>query len=132
MDNIIEMEWMIEAVKKWGLPVVSTMSIGILGDTNGVSVGECGVRMVQAGADVGLFYLFMTRNRKCTSFILSFLVGLNCLFDPFMMLQSFQLMKEGLKKANLDPFMVTQPNGFLTTGLGKCGYNDCPEFPFGK
>ena len=56
IDDIVEMEWTIEAAKKYGLPVVSSMCIGTLGDDNGVSVGECGVRMVKAGADVGMSY----------------------------------------------------------------------------
>lgn len=51
--HVEEIEWAIEELKKSGLPVVATMAIGAEGDKAGVSLGECAVRMVRAGADVG-------------------------------------------------------------------------------
>lgn len=44
-------------MKKLGIPVGVTMRIGPIGDCNGVSVEECGVRMAKTGADmIGLPY----------------------------------------------------------------------------
>ena len=43
------MEWAIEVLKKGGKPVVATMCIGSSGDVDGVSAGECAVRMANAG-----------------------------------------------------------------------------------
>merc|ERR1712002_466727 len=33
-------------------------------------------------------------------------------------------------EAGLKPHLMTQPNGFYTTGAGKEGYLSCLEFPF--
>ncbi|XP_066972846.1 betaine--homocysteine S-methyltransferase 1-like isoform X2 [Macrobrachium rosenbergii] len=107
--HVEEMEWVIEEVKKSGMPVVATMCIGVTGDHAGVSAGECAVRMAKAGADV---------------------VGVNCLYDPHMTLDTMKLMKKALDEAGLKPFLMTQPNGFYTTGTGKEGYLSCPEYPF--
>ncbi|XP_068234768.1 betaine--homocysteine S-methyltransferase 1-like isoform X2 [Palaemon carinicauda] len=104
-----EMEWAIEEVTKSGLPVVASMCIGLKGDYAGVSAGECAVRMARAGADV---------------------VGVNCLFDPYMTVDTIKVMKSALDEAGLKPFLLTQPNGFFTTGTGKEGYLSCPEYPF--
>merc|ERR1712029_266799 len=61
--NIEEMEWALELVKKTtDKPCGATMCVGPNGDVDGVSLGECAVRMAKAGAD---------------------LIGLNCLFGPF-------------------------------------------------
>merc|ERR1711963_420450 len=60
--NVIEIEWAIEVALEFNLPVAATMCMGPCGDEDGVSVGECAVRMARAGADI---------------------VGTNCLFDPF-------------------------------------------------
>ena len=42
-------------------------------------------------------------------------------------------MKKGLESANItDVYLMTQPNGFFTTGMGKDGgYLLCPEYPYG-
>ncbi|KAK7071311.1 hypothetical protein SK128_028295 [Halocaridina rubra] len=104
-----EAEWVIEEAKKSGLPVAATMCIGTTGDYADVSPGECAVRMAKAGADV---------------------VGVNCMFDPYMTIETIKAMKEALDGAGLRPYLMTQPNGFFTTGTGKEGYLACPEYPF--
>ncbi|CAL4088391.1 unnamed protein product, partial [Meganyctiphanes norvegica] len=104
-----EIEWAIEEAKKSGLPVAATMCIGKLGGMCGTSLGDAAVRMARAGAD---------------------LVGLNCMFDLDMTIANIRVMKDALDKAGLKPFLMTQPNGFYTTGTGKFGYMDCPEYPF--
>ena len=48
-----------------------------------------------------------------------------------MTIESIKLMKEGLDAAGLNPYLMTQPNGFLAPGTGVNGYMECPEFPFG-
>ncbi|KAK7071312.1 hypothetical protein SK128_028296 [Halocaridina rubra] len=106
---IEEMEWVIEEVKKSGLPVAATMCIGTGGDHRGVPPGECAIRMAKAGADV---------------------VGVNCMYDPYMTLDTIREMKRALDGAGLSPFLMTQPNGFYTTGTGKYGYLECHEYPF--
>merc|ERR1711881_711775 len=57
---------------EYGIPVAATMCIGPVGDESGIGVGECAVRMAKAGA---------------------LLVGVNCLFDPFICLEVLKTMK---------------------------------------
>ena len=59
-------------------------------------------------------------------------VGLNCLFDPKMTLEHISHMKSALDSAGLSPFLMTQPNCFWTTGCGKGGWTECPEYPLGQ
>ena len=103
------MEWAIEHVKTYGKPIAATICIGPNGDEDGVSVDECAVRMAKAGAD---------------------LVGLNCLFDPFIMLDVMKTMKEALDKEGLKPFLMCQPLGYKTPDAGNMGWIDLPEFPY--
>merc|ERR1712183_210702 len=93
--NIIEMEWAIEVAHEFNLPVAATMCMGPCGDENGVSVGECAIRMARAGAD---------------------LVGVNCLFDPFVILDVMKSMKEALDLFGLSPYLMAQPNGYRSPG----------------
>ena len=51
--DIEEMEMAIAAARETGLDVAACMTIGPLGDRNGVSPEECALRMARAGADVG-------------------------------------------------------------------------------
>lgn len=44
-----EAEWAVHVLKATGKPVAATLCIGPEGDLNGVSPGECGVRLVKAG-----------------------------------------------------------------------------------
>jgi len=109
-EHVEEAVWAIEELKKTGLPVAASLCIGPEGDLHGVSAGECAVLMAQAGADV---------------------VGLNCHFGPEETLVAIRLMKAALDQAGLKPFLMTQPLGFKTPDVGKQGFIDLPEFPFG-
>lgn len=62
------------------------------------------------------------------------IIGVNCHFDPFKLLDCMDQMKQGLIKANLykDVYMMVQPLGFHTPDASKQGFIDLPEFPFGK
>ena len=60
------------------------------------------------------------------------IVGINCHFDPFVSLDAMKLMKEGLDKAGLKPYLMVQPLAFMTPDASKQGFIDLPEFPFGK
>lgn len=44
-----EAEWAVQVLKTTGKPVAATLCIGPEGDLNGVSPGDCGVRLVKAG-----------------------------------------------------------------------------------
>ena len=111
-EHIEEMEWAIEALKKYGkgMAVCANMCIGELGDMHGVSAGECAVRMAKAGADV---------------------IGINCHFGPFEVLRGIKKMKEALDKEGLKVHLMTQPLGFHTPDAKSQGFIDLPEFPFG-
>uniref|UniRef100_A0A1W7RAE1 Betaine--homocysteine S-methyltransferase 1 n=1 Tax=Hadrurus spadix TaxID=141984 RepID=A0A1W7RAE1_9SCOR len=110
-EHIEEMEWAIETCKETGMPVVASMCIGPNGDMHDIPAGECAVRMANAGAQV---------------------VGLNCHFDPFVLLKTIKMMKEALVKAGLDDIhLIVQPLAFHTPDAGRQGFIDLPEFPFG-
>nr|CAD7453136.1 unnamed protein product [Timema tahoe] len=108
-EHVEEIEWAIEVCKKTGKPVAATMCIGPQGDLHGVSAGECGVRMVRAGAEI---------------------IGVNCHFDPFIVLDTIKLMKEAVEKAGLKAHLMSQPLAYHTPDAGKQGFIDLPEFPF--
>lgn len=139
-EHIEEMEWAIQACKdviadeiREGLPkkaICASMCIGPEGDLHGVSTGDCAVRMAKAGANV---------------------VGVNCHFDPFMSLETIQLMKYALDDENLlnkgspkvgkgkqavpshmnrKVYLMCQPLAFHTPDAGRQGVIDLPEFPF--
>jgi len=107
--NIIEMEWALELALSYGKPVAATMCIGPKGDQDGVSAAECAVRMAKAGAKI---------------------VGVNCLFDPFITLETVKIMKEGLKAAGLNPYLMCQPLGYRTPDGGSYGWIELPEYPY--
>jgi len=107
--NIEEMEWAIELVRSYGKPVAATMCMGPNGDADGVSLGECAIRMAKAGAD---------------------LVGLNCLFDCFIMLDCMKVMKDALDKEGLKPILMCQPLGYRDPDAGDFGWINLPEFPY--
>lgn len=48
-EHVEEAEWAVQVLKATGKPVAATLCIGPEGDLNGVSPGECGVRLVKAG-----------------------------------------------------------------------------------
>ena len=147
------MEWAIELALEFGLPVAATMCVGPSGygcvldktaglwgdccspptvvlffltrDENGVPVGELAVRMAKAGAQI---------------------VGVNCLFDPFITLEVMRKMKEALDAFELSPYLMAQPNGYRVPDGGTFGWCEVsaaalarphgiltaqiPEFPF--
>jgi betaine-homocysteine S-methyltransferase len=104
-----EICWCVEAVKELGMPVAATMCIGPEGDVTGVSAGDCAVAMARAGAD---------------------LVGANCHYDPYVSLNTMQLMRDGLKEAGLKVHLMCQPLGFMTADLRSAkGYSELPEYP---
>jgi len=107
--NINEMECAIEIAKETGKTVAATMCMGPTGDENEVSVGECAVRMAKAGAD---------------------LVGVNCLFDPSILLEVMADMKKSLELFNLHPYLMVQPLGFRCPDGGNYGWVNTPDFPF--
>ena len=107
--NILEMEWAIEVALEYGIPVAATMCIGPVGDESGVGVGECAVRMAKAGA---------------------LLVGVNCLFDPFICLEVLKTMKVALDAFELTPYLMAQPLGYRVPDGGSFGWVEIPEFPF--
>ena len=108
-EHVEEATWAVEVLKETGLPVAASLAIGPDGDVHGVSTGECGVRLVKAGADI---------------------VGINCHFDPFVCLQSVKKMKEALEAAGLKAHLMIQPLAYHTPDCGKQGFIDLPEFPF--
>ncbi|XP_077978435.1 betaine--homocysteine S-methyltransferase 1-like [Glandiceps talaboti] len=105
-----ELEWGLEILKKTGKPLAATMRICAAGDSNGVSPGECAVRMAEAGADV---------------------LGVNCLYDPDTSIRTMKMMKEALDEAGLKPYLMAQPVGFHTQEVNtlKMGYMALPEWP---
>jgi len=110
--HIEELEWAIELVRNElgdSKAVAANMCMGPKGDQNSVPVGDCAVRMVRAGAD---------------------LVGLNCLFDPFICLETLKLMKQSLDSKGLKTFLMAQPLGFKTPDAGPWGWIDIPEYPY--
>ncbi|XP_029824445.1 betaine--homocysteine S-methyltransferase 1 [Ixodes scapularis] len=108
-EHVEEMEMAIEVCKKTGLPTVASLCIGPEGDMHGVSAGQCAVRMVKAGAHV---------------------VGINCHFDPFVVLETVKLMIDAVKEAGLKAHFIAQPLAYHTPDAGKQGFIDLPEFPF--
>jgi len=106
---IQEMEWAIELCKSYGKPIAATMAIGPKGDRAGISAGECAVRMAKAGADI---------------------VGANCLFDPWINLETLKQMKTALDIFKLTPFLMAQPNAYRCPDCGPFGWLSLPEFPF--
>ncbi|XP_023327628.1 betaine--homocysteine S-methyltransferase 1 [Eurytemora carolleeae] len=107
--NIEEMEIAIRVAKETDKPVAATMCMAPSGDENNVSVRECAVRMARAGAD---------------------LVGVNCLFDPNILLDVMSEMKAALDQENLHPYLMVQPLGFRCPDGGNYGWVTVPEFPF--
>eukprot|EP00494_Astrolonche_serrata_P033358 UN33627 len=112
-EHIEETEWAIETCLETGLVTAANMCIGPEGDLHGTSVEECGMRMYEAGAKI---------------------VGLNCHFDPFVLLKGMEKIatefdKRGIK-VNEDVFLMVQPLAYLTPDATKQGFIDLPEFPF--
>ncbi|KAM8960845.1 betaine--homocysteine S-methyltransferase 1 [Pelodytes ibericus] len=108
-EHVEEAVWAVQVLKESGKPVAASLCIGPEGDLNGVSPGECAVKLAKAGAAV---------------------VGVNCHFDPVTSLATVKLMKEGLAAANVKAYLMAQPLAYHTPDCGKQGFIDLPEFPF--
>uniref|UniRef100_UPI0037E8C8C7 betaine--homocysteine S-methyltransferase 1 n=1 Tax=Semicossyphus pulcher TaxID=241346 RepID=UPI0037E8C8C7 len=108
-EHVEEAEWAVQVLKTTGLPVAATLCIGPEGDLNGVSPGDCAVRLVKAGAQI---------------------VGVNCHFDPETCVKTVKMMKEGVEKAGLEAFYMSQPLAYCTPDCNNQGFIDLPEFPF--
>ncbi len=106
------MEWAIELALEYGKPVAATMCMGPPGDGDGIGPGECAVRMAKAGAH---------------------LVGVNCLFDPYITIETVKLMKAALDEEGLKPYLMCQALGFMTPDVRNehYGWAQLPEFPYG-
>uniref|UniRef100_A0A3Q4B116 Hcy-binding domain-containing protein n=1 Tax=Mola mola TaxID=94237 RepID=A0A3Q4B116_MOLML len=109
-EHVEEAEWAVQVLKTTGKPVAATLCIGPEGDLNGVSPGDCAVKLVQAGADI---------------------VGINCHFDPETCVKTVKMMKEGVEKAGLKAHYMSQPLAYHTPDCNCQGFIDLPEFPFG-
>ena len=48
-EHVEEAEWAVQALKATNKPVAATLCIGPDGDLNGVSPGDCAVRLAKAG-----------------------------------------------------------------------------------
>ena len=83
------------------------------------------LRMAKAGADI---------------------VGANCLFDPWIGLETvgemkinlsyltrpqLRKMKVALDAFNMSPHLMTQPNAYRCPDCGPFGWLSLPEFPYG-
>lgn len=107
--NIEEMEWAIELALSYDKPVAATMCMGPCGDGKNTRPGECAVRMARAGAKI---------------------IGVNCLFDPFLCIETLTEMKAALDEAGLSVHMMAQPLGYRTPDVGRFGWVTLPEFPY--
>lgn len=48
-EHVEEAEWAVQVLKTTAMPVAASLCIGPEGDLNGVSPGDCAVRLVKAG-----------------------------------------------------------------------------------
>ncbi|XP_062269421.1 betaine--homocysteine S-methyltransferase 1 isoform X1 [Platichthys flesus] len=108
-EHVEEAEWAVQVLRTTGKPVAATLCIGPDGDMNGVSPGDCAVKLVKAGAHI---------------------VGINCHFDPETCVKTVKMMKAGVEKAGLKAHYMSQPLAFHTPDCKRQGFIDLPEFPF--
>ncbi|XP_012684011.2 betaine--homocysteine S-methyltransferase 1-like [Clupea harengus] len=108
-EHVAEAEWAVQVLKTSGKPVAATLCISPEGDIDGVTPGDCAVRLVKAGAQI---------------------VGVNCHLDPLICVRTVKLMKNGLEAAKLKAHLMVQPLGFHTPECNHTGYLSLPEFPF--
>ncbi|KAI4816554.1 hypothetical protein KUCAC02_008877, partial [Chaenocephalus aceratus] len=105
-EHVEEAEWAVQVLKSTGKPVAATMCIGPDGDLNGVSPGDCAVKLIKL------------------------IVGINCHFDPMTCVKTVKMMKEGVEKAGLKAHYMCQPLAYHTPDCNWPGFIDLPEFPF--
>lgn len=111
-----EAEWAIEVMKATGKPVAMCLNVCSVGDLEGVSPGDCAIRIAKAGADI---------------------IGVNCFYDPDVCLETMKIMKEALEKEGLKRHLIVQPVGYKTpecldhsNPAGRTGMTGLAEFPF--
>lgn len=51
-EHVEEAEWAVQVLKASGKPVAATLCIGPEGDLNGISPGDCAVKLVKAGTTI--------------------------------------------------------------------------------
>ena len=100
------------------------MAIGPKGDRSGVSAGECAVRLAR---------YFCTENYNLSRMAKAGanIVGANCLFDPWINLETVRKMKVALDAFNMSPFLMSQTNAYRCPDCGPFGWLSLPEFPYG-
>ena len=59
-------------------------------------------------------------------------MGVNCLFDPALCLETIRQMKAALDSEGLSPFLMAQPLGYKTPDTGSYGWITLPDYPFGR
>ena len=59
------------------------------------------------------------------------IVGANCLFDPWINLETVRKMKVALDAFNMSPFLMSQTNAYRCPDCGPFGWLSLPEFPYG-
>jgi len=113
-EHIEECQWAVETCLDYGFVTAANMCIGPEGDLHGNSAGDCGLKMYESGAKI---------------------IGLNCHFDPFVLLKGMEKIKIALENngvvVNKDVFLMVQPLAYMTPDANKQGFIDLPEFPFG-
>lgn len=108
--HVEEIELCVDVIKRANKPIAATMRIGPMGDSDGVSVEECAVRMARTGAQI---------------------IGLNCLYDIHTQLKVIKRMKAALDKEGLKPYLMIQALGWLCPEVedNLTGYLALPEAP---
>ena len=89
------------------------MCIGLKGDHDHVRTIDCARRLIATGAD---------------------LIGVNCLFDPFMSLETMKEFKKAvdeLKPGQKKPHLMMQPLGYHSKFVGHNGWLNLDQCPFG-
>jgi len=113
-EHIEECQWAVEACMDEGFVTAANMCIGPEGDLHGNSTADCGLKMYESGAKI---------------------IGLNCHFDPFVLLEGMAKIKNALESngvvINKDVYLMVQPLAYFTPDASKQGFIDLPEFPFG-
>lgn len=77
-EHVEEAEWAVQVLKTTGKPVAATLCIGPEGDLNGVSPGDCAVKLVQAGMMTELLYRRVWAVMSCSLQVKSSTWGAGC------------------------------------------------------
>lgn len=66
-EHVEEAEWAVQVLKTTGKPVAASLCIGPDGDLNGVSPGDCAVRLVNAGTTTSHFTFLLNIHTTTSS-----------------------------------------------------------------